>query len=46
VLDLYVAAARREIDLAESRGALAPEDSTKMRSALAAALQPLPEPVP
>ena len=45
-LDLYLAAARREIDLAESRGVLAPEDSTKMRAALAAALQPLPEPVP
>ena len=31
VLDLYVAAARREVDLAEERGALAPEDATKMR---------------
>ena len=46
VLELYVAAARREIDLAEARGALAPEDSTKMRAALAAALQAQPEPVP
>ena len=31
VLDLYVAAARREIDLAEDRGALAPEMATTMR---------------
>ena len=46
VLDLYVAAARREVDLAESRGALAPEDAKKMRSVLGAALQALPEPVP
>jgi predicted short-subunit dehydrogenase-like oxidoreductase (DUF2520 family) len=46
VLPLYLAAARREIDLAESRGALAPEVSTKMRAVLAAALQALPEPVP
>lgn len=46
VLDLYVAAAHREVALAEARGALATEDSTKMRAALAAALQALPEPVP
>jgi predicted short-subunit dehydrogenase-like oxidoreductase (DUF2520 family) len=46
VLDLYVAAARREVDLAESRGALAPEVSKKMRELLSAALQARPEPVP
>jgi predicted short-subunit dehydrogenase-like oxidoreductase (DUF2520 family) len=46
VLDLYVAAARREVDLAEARGALAPEDAGRMRSALATALQAVPEPVP
>ena len=46
VLDLYVAAARREIDLAEARGALAPEASQKMRELLSAALQARPEPVP
>ncbi len=34
VMDLYVAAARREIDLAEGRGALTPEGAAKMRSAL------------
>ena len=38
VLDLYVAAARREIDLAEARRALAPEDATQMRAALTVAL--------
>jgi predicted short-subunit dehydrogenase-like oxidoreductase (DUF2520 family) len=43
---LYVAAAGREIDLAEARGALAPEDATKMRALLATALQAQPEPVP
>jgi len=46
VLDLYVAAARREVDLAESRGVLAPEASKKMRELLSAALQARPEPVP
>ena len=46
VLDLYVAAARREVDLAEERGALAPEASKKMRELLSAALQARPEPVP
>ncbi len=46
VLDLYVAAARREVDLAEARGALAPEASEKMRELLSAALQARPEPVP
>jgi predicted short-subunit dehydrogenase-like oxidoreductase (DUF2520 family) len=46
VLDLYVAAARREVDLAEGRGSLAPEVATKMRELLAAALQARPEPVP
>jgi predicted short-subunit dehydrogenase-like oxidoreductase (DUF2520 family) len=46
VLDLYVAAARREVDLAEGRGALAPEASEKMRELLSAALQARPEPVP
>lgn len=46
VLELYVAAARRETDLALARGALAPDDATKMRSVLISALQALPEPVP
>jgi predicted short-subunit dehydrogenase-like oxidoreductase (DUF2520 family) len=46
VLDLYVAAARREVDLAQDRGALAPEDAAKMRIALSSALQAEPEPVP
>jgi predicted short-subunit dehydrogenase-like oxidoreductase (DUF2520 family) len=46
VTALYVAAAGREIDLAETRGALAPEDATKMRGLLSAALQARPEPVP
>jgi predicted short-subunit dehydrogenase-like oxidoreductase (DUF2520 family) len=45
-LELYVAAARREVDLAEERGALAPEASKKMRELLSAALQARPEPVP
>ena len=31
VLRLYVAAARREVDLAEARGALAPAMATDMR---------------
>jgi predicted short-subunit dehydrogenase-like oxidoreductase (DUF2520 family) len=46
VLDLYVAAALREVALAEERGALAPEVVTKMRDVLAAALRGGPEPVP
>ena len=46
VLDLYIAAARREIELAVGRGALAPEDAAKMRAALASALHARPEPVP
>ena len=46
VLDLYVAAGRRELDLAEARGVLAPEVSEKMRAALSAALQAVSEPVP
>ena len=46
VLDLYVAAGRREVDLAEGRGVLAPEVSAKMRAALSAALQAPSEPVP
>jgi predicted short-subunit dehydrogenase-like oxidoreductase (DUF2520 family) len=46
VLDLYVAAARREIDLAVERGALAPDVATKMRTVLDSALQGGPEPVP
>ena len=37
--DLYVAAARREIALAEARGALAPEAAATMRATLDAALQ-------
>ncbi len=35
VLDLYVAAAEREIALAEARGALTPEAATNLRSSLA-----------
>jgi predicted short-subunit dehydrogenase-like oxidoreductase (DUF2520 family) len=46
VLDLYVAAAHREIALAEARGALSPDDAMKMRQVLTAALQAPPEPVP
>ena len=46
VLDLYVAAAVREVALAESRRALAPEDATKMREVLDSALRRGPEPVP
>jgi hypothetical protein len=46
VVDLYVAAAGREIDLAEARGALAPAASRTMRELLAAALQAPSEPVP
>ena len=38
VLDLYVAAGRREIDLAETRGVLAPEVVTALREMLAGAL--------
>ncbi len=38
VLELYVAAAKREIDLASERGALAPETATTMRAALTTAL--------
>lgn len=39
VLDLYVAAARREVDLALARGALAPETADGMRATLDAALR-------
>ena len=46
VVDLYVAAARREIDLAEDRGVLAPAMATDMRKALVSALQAPAEPVP
>jgi predicted short-subunit dehydrogenase-like oxidoreductase (DUF2520 family) len=46
VVDLYVAAARREIDLAADRGALAPAMATDMRNALVPALQAPAEPVP
>jgi predicted short-subunit dehydrogenase-like oxidoreductase (DUF2520 family) len=46
VLDLYAAAAGREIDLAEDRGALAPAMASDMRNALVSALQAPPEPVP
>lgn len=46
VLDLYVAAGLREVALAESRGALAPEDATKMREVLGSALRRAIEPVP
>ena len=38
VLDLYVAAAEREIVLAEARGALTPEAATNLRSSLATAV--------
>jgi predicted short-subunit dehydrogenase-like oxidoreductase (DUF2520 family) len=38
VLELYVAAAKREIDLASERGALAPETAATMRAALTTAL--------
>lgn len=38
VLDLYVAAGRREIELAEGRGTLAPGTATAMREMLAGAL--------
>ena len=38
VVDLYVAAARREIDLAEGRGALAPDVAATMRATLGAPL--------
>jgi predicted short-subunit dehydrogenase-like oxidoreductase (DUF2520 family) len=41
VIDLYVAAGRREVDLAEARGVLAPEVS-KRGDALSAALQAVP----
>jgi predicted short-subunit dehydrogenase-like oxidoreductase (DUF2520 family) len=40
VLELYVVAARREIDLAERRGALAPEAAAAMLDLLARALAP------
>ena len=46
VLDLYVAAAIREVALAESRRALAPEDAMKMREVLGSALRRGTEPVP
>jgi predicted short-subunit dehydrogenase-like oxidoreductase (DUF2520 family) len=38
VLDLYIAAGSREIELAEGRGTLAPETATAMRGMLAGAL--------
>ena len=38
VLELYVAAARREVELAVARGALAPEVATRMHRTLAEAL--------
>ncbi len=38
VVELYVAAAQREIDLASERGALAPETAATMRAALTRAL--------
>ena len=40
VLSFYAAAARREIDLAVARGALAPETATTMEHILATALAP------
>ena len=38
VLDLYAAAARREIDLAQERGSLAPETASAMTATIVAAL--------
>jgi predicted short-subunit dehydrogenase-like oxidoreductase (DUF2520 family) len=38
VLELYIAAARREVDLAEARGALAPDAAERMRETLVSAL--------
>jgi predicted short-subunit dehydrogenase-like oxidoreductase (DUF2520 family) len=46
VLDLYVAAAVRELALAESRGALAPEVAAAMRDVLGTVLRGGPEPLP
>ena len=46
VVELYVAAARREIDLAEARGALAPDAVARMRNVLAVPLHAGSEPVP
>jgi predicted short-subunit dehydrogenase-like oxidoreductase (DUF2520 family) len=46
VVDLYVAAARREVELAAGRGALAPEVAEEMRVVLGSPLQAPAEPVP
>lgn len=43
---LYVAAADREVDLAEARGSLAPPTATAMRAILGSALRDRPEPLP
>jgi len=40
VLELYLAAARREVDLAEARGTLAPETVARLRLTLATTLAP------
>jgi predicted short-subunit dehydrogenase-like oxidoreductase (DUF2520 family) len=45
-LELYVAAARREIDLAAARGSLAPATESALRATLASRLQGSGEPVP
>jgi predicted short-subunit dehydrogenase-like oxidoreductase (DUF2520 family) len=46
VVELYVAAARREIALAEARGTLAPESAAALTAVLAGRLQGTGEPVP
>jgi len=46
VLDLYIVAAVREVALAESRGALAPEVAETMREVLTSALRGGSEPLP
>jgi len=46
VLDLYVAAARREIELAAARGSLAPGAAETLRASLPSRLQGPGEPVP
>ncbi len=46
VLELYVAAGRREVDLAEARGSLATPLAETMRSMLGSALRGGPEPLP
>jgi predicted short-subunit dehydrogenase-like oxidoreductase (DUF2520 family) len=45
-VDLYVAAARREVALAEARGALSPATAEAMRTVLTTVLHGRPEPLP